>query len=78
LVLESIVESLDQKQRPLQLLDEIGLDTVLRGGLLWWADRLRARTIVDLPRPMERLGPRGQPTPMLRELAARGGRFYPT
>jgi 3-hydroxyacyl-CoA dehydrogenase/enoyl-CoA hydratase/3-hydroxybutyryl-CoA epimerase/3-hydroxyacyl-CoA dehydrogenase/enoyl-CoA hydratase/3-hydroxybutyryl-CoA epimerase/enoyl-CoA isomerase len=47
-----------------------------RGGLLWWADTLGARRILEMLRPLERLGPRTQPTPMLRDLARSHGHFY--
>jgi 3-hydroxyacyl-CoA dehydrogenase len=46
------------------------------GGLLWWSDTLGAARIIEMLRPLHRLGPRAQPTQMLRELARRGGHFY--
>ena len=47
-----------------------------RGGLLWWADTVGAAQIVEILRPLEPLGPRCQPTPMLQDLARHGGSFY--
>jgi 3-hydroxyacyl-CoA dehydrogenase len=47
-----------------------------RGGLLWWADTLGAARIIEMLRPMQRLGHRAEPTPLLRELARKGGHFY--
>ena len=47
-----------------------------RGGLLYWADTLGAQRIVEMLRPMEALGGRAQPTPLLLELAAQNRRFY--
>jgi hypothetical protein len=35
-----------------------------------------AARIVDWLQPLAGLGPRAQPTPMLIEMAQRGGRFY--
>jgi 3-hydroxyacyl-CoA dehydrogenase/enoyl-CoA hydratase/3-hydroxybutyryl-CoA epimerase/3-hydroxyacyl-CoA dehydrogenase/enoyl-CoA hydratase/3-hydroxybutyryl-CoA epimerase/enoyl-CoA isomerase len=49
-----------------------------RGGLLYWADALGAKAIAQSLRPWAHLGQRMQPTPMLLDLAAAGGRFYPT
>ena len=66
-------------QRP----DDIDLGVVFglgfpaaRGGLLYWADTVGAARIVDWLQPLAGLGPRAQPTPMLIEMAQRGGRFY--
>ena len=47
-----------------------------RGGLLWWADTLGAARITEMLRPLQRLGARAQPTPMLREMARTAGHFY--
>ncbi len=47
-----------------------------RGGLLWWADSLGAARIIEALRPLARLGPRAEPTAMLREMARRGGQFH--
>lgn len=50
---------------------------VEKGGLLWWADTLGAEQIVTLLlSSISATGPRASPTPMLRTLAATGGRFY--
>jgi 3-hydroxyacyl-CoA dehydrogenase/enoyl-CoA hydratase/3-hydroxybutyryl-CoA epimerase/3-hydroxyacyl-CoA dehydrogenase/enoyl-CoA hydratase/3-hydroxybutyryl-CoA epimerase/enoyl-CoA isomerase len=47
-----------------------------KGGLLFWADTLGAAKIVELLKPLESLGPRAQPTPMLLEMAKSGKKFY--
>ena len=47
------------------------------GGLLWWADTLGAARILEMLDPWKSLGPRVEPTDMLRDMAGRGGRFYP-
>jgi 3-hydroxyacyl-CoA dehydrogenase/enoyl-CoA hydratase/3-hydroxybutyryl-CoA epimerase/3-hydroxyacyl-CoA dehydrogenase/enoyl-CoA hydratase/3-hydroxybutyryl-CoA epimerase/enoyl-CoA isomerase len=47
-----------------------------KGGLLFWADTLGAGKLVEMLKPLAHLGPRAQPTPMLLELAASGGKFY--
>jgi 3-hydroxyacyl-CoA dehydrogenase/enoyl-CoA hydratase/3-hydroxybutyryl-CoA epimerase/3-hydroxyacyl-CoA dehydrogenase/enoyl-CoA hydratase/3-hydroxybutyryl-CoA epimerase/enoyl-CoA isomerase len=47
-----------------------------KGGLLFWADTLGAAKIVEMLKPLESLGPRAQPTPMLLELAKSGKKFY--
>ena len=36
-----------------------------KGGLLFWADTLGAAKIVEMLKPLEILGPRAEPTPML-------------
>jgi 3-hydroxyacyl-CoA dehydrogenase len=46
-----------------------------RGGLLYWADQLGAKRIVEMLQSLETLGARMQPTPWLRSLAAAGGHF---
>jgi 3-hydroxyacyl-CoA dehydrogenase/enoyl-CoA hydratase/3-hydroxybutyryl-CoA epimerase/3-hydroxyacyl-CoA dehydrogenase/enoyl-CoA hydratase/3-hydroxybutyryl-CoA epimerase/enoyl-CoA isomerase len=48
-----------------------------QGGLLFWADRIGAANLLRRLAPLQALGPRFQPTPMLEELAATGGTFYP-
>ncbi len=48
-----------------------------RGGLLRWADSLGAGQVVAMLKKYESLGTRFQPTPLLTELAAANGRFYP-
>ena len=47
-----------------------------RGGLLRWADTLGAPRIIEMLRPLQSLGGRAQPTPLLLELAAQNRRFY--
>ncbi|MGA2572551.1 MAG: 3-hydroxyacyl-CoA dehydrogenase NAD-binding domain-containing protein, partial [Terracidiphilus sp.] len=47
-----------------------------RGGLLWWADTIKPAALLEMLRPLERIGPRWQPTRLLTELAAQGRRFY--
>ena len=47
-----------------------------RGGLLYWADELSAARVVQMLKPLQRLGRRGLATPMLLEMANSGGRFY--
>jgi 3-hydroxyacyl-CoA dehydrogenase/enoyl-CoA hydratase/3-hydroxybutyryl-CoA epimerase/3-hydroxyacyl-CoA dehydrogenase/enoyl-CoA hydratase/3-hydroxybutyryl-CoA epimerase/enoyl-CoA isomerase len=47
-----------------------------RGGLLFWADTLGAKSIVEMLKPLERLGKRTQPTPLLKEMAETGRKFY--
>ncbi|NUQ63107.1 MAG: hypothetical protein HUU20_11575 [Pirellulales bacterium] len=48
-----------------------------RGGLLYWADTLRASRIVAMLEPLAKLGPRAQPTPLLLAMAEGERRFYP-
>jgi 3-hydroxyacyl-CoA dehydrogenase/enoyl-CoA hydratase/3-hydroxybutyryl-CoA epimerase/3-hydroxyacyl-CoA dehydrogenase/enoyl-CoA hydratase/3-hydroxybutyryl-CoA epimerase/enoyl-CoA isomerase len=47
-----------------------------KGGLLFWADQLGAAKILEQLQPLEPLGVRYQPTPMLKELAENNGTFY--
>lgn len=47
-----------------------------KGGLLFWADTLGAAKIIELLKPLESLGSRAQPTPMLVEMAKSGKKFY--
>ncbi len=47
-----------------------------KGGLLFWADTLGAKQIIEMLKPYESLGPRYQPTDLLTELAAKGHKFY--
>jgi 3-hydroxyacyl-CoA dehydrogenase/enoyl-CoA hydratase/carnithine racemase len=47
-----------------------------KGGLLFWADTLGAAKMVEMLKPLENLGPRAQPTPMLLEMAKTGRKFY--
>ncbi len=49
-----------------------------RGGLLYWADTLGTRRILEMLRPFrDTLGLRAEPTPLFMEMAAAGRRFYP-
>jgi 3-hydroxyacyl-CoA dehydrogenase len=47
-----------------------------KGGLLWWADTLGPARIIEMLRPMRRLGKRVRPTPMLEAMARSHRRFY--
>ena len=45
-------------------------------GLLFWADALGAAKILEMLKPLEPLGDRFKPTPMLVDMAASGKKFY--
>jgi 3-hydroxyacyl-CoA dehydrogenase/enoyl-CoA hydratase/carnithine racemase len=47
-----------------------------KGGLLFWADTLGAAKIVEMLKPLEQLGERFHPTPLLVEMAKAGKKFY--
>lgn len=47
-----------------------------RGGLMHWADTIGPRKIVEMLKPFEPLGERYHVTPLLKELADSGRRFY--
>lgn len=47
-----------------------------KGGLLFWADTLGAKKILEMLEPLQSLGPRWKPTPMLEEMAKTGKKFY--
>jgi 3-hydroxyacyl-CoA dehydrogenase/enoyl-CoA hydratase/3-hydroxybutyryl-CoA epimerase/3-hydroxyacyl-CoA dehydrogenase/enoyl-CoA hydratase/3-hydroxybutyryl-CoA epimerase/enoyl-CoA isomerase len=47
-----------------------------KGGLLFWADTLGAAKIVEMLLPLEPLGERARPTPLLLEMAKTGKKFY--
>lgn len=47
-----------------------------KGGLLFWADTLGAKKLVEMLKPLEPLGERYRPTPMLLEMATSGKTFY--
>jgi len=47
-----------------------------RGGLLYWADTLGPRQVLEMLKPLADLGPRMQPTPLLEEMARSNSRFY--
>jgi 3-hydroxyacyl-CoA dehydrogenase/enoyl-CoA hydratase/3-hydroxybutyryl-CoA epimerase/3-hydroxyacyl-CoA dehydrogenase/enoyl-CoA hydratase/3-hydroxybutyryl-CoA epimerase/enoyl-CoA isomerase len=48
-----------------------------KGGLLYWADTIGAPQLLEMIKPLEPLGARFSPTPLLKEMAASGGKFYP-
>jgi 3-hydroxyacyl-CoA dehydrogenase/enoyl-CoA hydratase/3-hydroxybutyryl-CoA epimerase/3-hydroxyacyl-CoA dehydrogenase/enoyl-CoA hydratase/3-hydroxybutyryl-CoA epimerase/enoyl-CoA isomerase len=48
-----------------------------RGGLLYWADQVGAPNLLKLLEPFHSLGPRMQPTALLRAMAESGESFYP-
>jgi 3-hydroxyacyl-CoA dehydrogenase/enoyl-CoA hydratase/3-hydroxybutyryl-CoA epimerase/3-hydroxyacyl-CoA dehydrogenase/enoyl-CoA hydratase/3-hydroxybutyryl-CoA epimerase/enoyl-CoA isomerase len=47
-----------------------------RGGLLWWADQVVARTILEWLKPLEAIGERMKPTNLLLEMAREERTFY--
>jgi len=47
-----------------------------KGGLLFWADKMGAAQIVEWLKPLESLGERAKPTPMLLDMAKSGQPFY--
>lgn len=47
-----------------------------KGGLLFWADTLGAAKILEMLKPLESLGLRTAPTPMLLDMAKKGKKFY--
>ena len=47
-----------------------------KGGLLFWADQLGAVRIMEMLEPLAELGPRACATPLLREMARTGRKFY--
>jgi 3-hydroxyacyl-CoA dehydrogenase/enoyl-CoA hydratase/carnithine racemase len=47
-----------------------------KGGLLYWADAVGARQLLKMLAPLEEIGIRMQPTPMLVKMAETGGTFY--
>ena len=49
-----------------------------KGGLLFWADTVGAKKLVEWIKPWEHLGERYQPTPLLLDMAAGGTKFYDT
>jgi 3-hydroxyacyl-CoA dehydrogenase/enoyl-CoA hydratase/carnithine racemase len=48
-----------------------------KGGLLYWADTIGAVKLLEMIKPLEAVGARFQPTPLLRDMAASGRKFYP-
>jgi 3-hydroxyacyl-CoA dehydrogenase/enoyl-CoA hydratase/carnithine racemase len=47
-----------------------------QGGLLYWADTIGAKKLVEMVKPLAPLGKRFEPTPLLLEMAASGRKFY--
>ncbi|MBI1249143.1 multifunctional fatty acid oxidation complex subunit alpha [bacterium] len=47
-----------------------------KGGLLFWADTVGAKTLVEWLKPLEALGKRFLPTESLAEMAKQDGKFY--
>lgn len=47
-----------------------------KGGLLFWADTIGAAKILEMLKPLESLGERAKPTPLLERLAKEGRGFY--
>ena len=47
-----------------------------KGGLLFWADSLGAKQIIEMLKPYEVLGKRYQPTDLLKEMASSSATFY--
>jgi 3-hydroxyacyl-CoA dehydrogenase/enoyl-CoA hydratase/3-hydroxybutyryl-CoA epimerase/3-hydroxyacyl-CoA dehydrogenase/enoyl-CoA hydratase/3-hydroxybutyryl-CoA epimerase/enoyl-CoA isomerase len=47
-----------------------------KGGLLFWADTPGAAKIVEMLKPLEPLGERARPTPLLLDMARTGKKFY--
>lgn len=65
----------DPRDVDLGLIYGIGFPA-FRGGLLFWADTLGAAKIVEMVKPLEHLGERMRPTPLLLELANSNRKFY--
>jgi hypothetical protein len=47
-----------------------------KGGLLFWADTVGPARIIEMLKPLESLGKRYEPTPMLQEMARKNRGFY--
>ncbi len=47
-----------------------------QGGLLYWADTIGAKKLVEMVKPLAPLGKRFEPTPLLLDMAATGRKFY--
>ena len=47
-----------------------------KGGLMFWADTLGAAQVVELLKPLEPIGDRMKPTPLLLDMAQRNAKFY--
>ncbi len=66
----------DPRDLDLGLIFGIGFPP-FKGGVLYWADTLGAEKILEMLKPLQHLGARFQPTPMLLEMAKNNGKFYP-
>lgn len=47
-----------------------------KGGLLYWADTIGPQKLVEMIKPLEPLGKRFEPTPLLLDMAKSGRKFY--
>jgi 3-hydroxyacyl-CoA dehydrogenase/enoyl-CoA hydratase/3-hydroxybutyryl-CoA epimerase/3-hydroxyacyl-CoA dehydrogenase/enoyl-CoA hydratase/3-hydroxybutyryl-CoA epimerase/enoyl-CoA isomerase len=47
-----------------------------KGGLLYWADTLGPQKLVEMIKPLQPLGKRFEPTPLLLDMAKTGRKFY--
>ena len=65
----------DPRDVDLALIYGIGFPP-FKGGLLFWADTIGLNRILEMLKPLEPLGPRMAPTPLLLEMAQSGQRFY--
>jgi 3-hydroxyacyl-CoA dehydrogenase/enoyl-CoA hydratase/carnithine racemase len=67
----------DPRDIDLALIYGIGFPP-FKGGLLFWADTIGMDRILEMLNPLESLGPRMAPTPLLLEMAKSKQRFYQT
>lgn len=65
----------DPRDLDLGLIFGIGFPP-FKGGVLYWADSIGLDKVLEMLKPLEKLGPRFQPTPMLLEMAKTGKKFY--
>jgi 3-hydroxyacyl-CoA dehydrogenase/enoyl-CoA hydratase/carnithine racemase len=65
----------DPRDIDLALIYGIGFPP-FKGGLLFWADTIGLGRILEMLKPLEPLGPRMAPTPLLLEMAKSKRRFY--
>lgn len=65
----------DARDIDLGLIYGLGFPTA-KGGLLYWADTVGAKRLLAMLAPLESIGSRMQPTPLLRKMAETGGKFY--
>jgi 3-hydroxyacyl-CoA dehydrogenase/enoyl-CoA hydratase/3-hydroxybutyryl-CoA epimerase/3-hydroxyacyl-CoA dehydrogenase/enoyl-CoA hydratase/3-hydroxybutyryl-CoA epimerase/enoyl-CoA isomerase len=47
-----------------------------KGGLLYWADTIGPAKLLEMIKPLEPLGPRFKPTPLIIDMAQTGRKFY--